>query len=253
MDHDQTNFHQAKADALPFDTVKIGGAIWVFYKTTGGEIQVAPYDLTTGLLGTASSELIAPDTDSLSLDQDGISSANVELCSAVQRGWTDLNYDSVTGLYEPQTQDIGIAPATIDVRSKTTLCPTIGVGTFVDGYKDDTVYSYDQFGLTGTSGCSGNYQAACRYTNCSLTGTDRFWCEPPDTVDTDSYVERGYCKLFMMYEGLYDDGTNNNHYLIMARSQEPDAAWRKAISGSYPVARGRTRSQHGAPPWIRPR
>lgn len=235
-EHDQTPFHEAKADALPLDAIKIGGDIWVFYKASG-QIEVATYNLTTGLLGTASGELLAPDTDSLSLDQDGISSANVELCRALQRGWTDLNYDSVTGLYEPSAQDIGIAPPTIEVRDKSGPCASINApaSSFVDGYQDDTVTHYDQFALTGISSCSGNYETKYRYTNCSLTGSDRFWCEPPDTVDTDSYVERGYCKLMMMYEGLYDDGTNENHYLILARSQEPDATWRKAISGSYPV------------------
>ena len=81
-EHDQTPFHEAKADALPFDAIKIGGDVWVFYKA-GGTIEAAKYNLTTGLLGTASDELHAPDTDSLSLDQDGISSGNVELCRAL--------------------------------------------------------------------------------------------------------------------------------------------------------------------------
>lgn len=234
--NNSTSFDQVLSGGLPLDAIKYAGDIWIFHKISG-DIKVAKYNTDAGTLSGTSGVLIAPESDTNSYDSDGIASANVELCAGQQSGWQDLTNISGSNWEAP---DIGIAPPTIVVRKKPTDTGTCGsldvdTTTFTDGYNDDVIFVYDRFDLTNEGTCT-TFQARYTYTNCSLTGDDRFWCEMDVDPVSDSDEEYGYCKFFMMYEGEATLSGKENKFLFLARAQEPDSVWRKAMAGTYPVS-----------------
>ena len=221
------------------DAIKVGSTVYVFYGDSG-DIKMAEYEPTTGLIDVSGTEVDVLDhsSDSLSYDYVAIVSSVVGLCSKQEEDDDPLSSIS-TNLYEASR--IGINPVSITVSGSGGTCASLQVvpGSFVQGYEDGGSYQYDRFRLQNRGSCTSFY-ADYDYTNCSLTGTSAFQCEMAVDPDGDGDTEYGFCKFFMVFEGQADtdsdSGTPLDRHFFLAHAQEIDGPWQKYVGDTYPTS-----------------
>jgi hypothetical protein len=151
------------------------------------------------------------------------------MCASISEVDDALTWDGA--LY--RTSHIGIRPPSIVVTGSGGSCPSVGVatGTFTPGYEDGGTYTTDGFSLVNTGTCT-SFVADYDYTNCSLTGTSAYDCEMVPDPDGDAGTEYGFCKFFMLYEGISSAGGScsggaGHRRLFLAHSQQIDQVWHK--------------------------